>query len=32
MLWAVVMLSISAAAHFGAQSSDFSALEFLAPF
>jgi hypothetical protein len=32
MLWAFVMLSIGAAAHFGAQSSEFSALELLAPF
>jgi hypothetical protein len=32
MLWAVIMLSIGAAAHFGAQSSEFSAFELLAPF
>jgi hypothetical protein len=32
MLWAFVMLSMGAAAHFGAQSSEFSALELLAPF
>jgi hypothetical protein len=32
MLWALIMLSISAAAHFGAQSSDYSAFELLAPF
>jgi hypothetical protein len=31
MLWAVVMLSIGAAAHFGAQSSEFTAFELLAP-
>jgi hypothetical protein len=32
MVWAVTMLSIGAAAHFGAQSSEFSAFELLAPF
>jgi hypothetical protein len=30
MLWAVIMLSIGGAAHFGAQSSDTSAFEVLA--
>ena len=30
MLWAVIMLSIGGAAHFGTQSSDTSALEVLA--
>jgi hypothetical protein len=32
MLWALVMLSIGAAAHFGAQSSEFSTVELLALF
>jgi hypothetical protein len=32
MLWALIMLSIGAAAHFGAQSSDYNAFELLAPF
>jgi hypothetical protein len=32
MLWAVAMLLIGAAVHFGAQSSEFSALESLALF
>jgi hypothetical protein len=32
MLWAVVMLSIGVAAHFGAQSSELSAFELLALF
>ena len=32
MLWAFAMLLIGAAVHFGAQSSEFSALESLAPF
>ena len=32
MLWAFVMLSIGAAAHFGAQSSEFSTVELLALF
>jgi hypothetical protein len=31
MLWAIVMLSIGAAAHFGGQSSDCSAFDLLAP-
>jgi hypothetical protein len=31
MLWAIIMLSIGAAAHFGGQSSDYSAFELLAP-
>jgi hypothetical protein len=30
MLWAIVMLSIGAAAHFGAQSPEYSAFELLA--
>jgi hypothetical protein len=32
MLWALIMLSIGAAAHFGAQSSDYNAFELLALF
>jgi hypothetical protein len=32
MLWALIMLSIGAAAHFGAQSSAYSAYELLALF
>jgi hypothetical protein len=32
MLWAVTMLSIGAAAHFGVHSSEFSAFELLVPF
>jgi hypothetical protein len=32
MLWALIMLSIGAGAHFGATSSDFGAFDFLAPF
>jgi hypothetical protein len=32
MLWAFIMLSIGAAAHFGAQSSEFITLELLALF
>jgi hypothetical protein len=31
MLWAITMLSIGAAAHFGGRSSDYSAFELLAP-
>jgi hypothetical protein len=31
MLWAIIMLSIGAAAHLGGQSSDYSAFELLAP-
>jgi hypothetical protein len=30
MLWAIIMLSIGAAAHFGAQSPEYSAFELLA--
>jgi hypothetical protein len=32
MLWAVTMLTVGAVARFGAQSSEFSAFELLAPF
>jgi hypothetical protein len=32
ILWALIMLSIGAAAHFGAQSSDYNAFELLALF
>jgi hypothetical protein len=32
MLWALIMLSIGAAAHFGAPSADYSAFELLALF
>ena len=32
MLWAFIMLSVGAAAHFGAQSSEYSAFEFIALF
>jgi hypothetical protein len=32
MLWAVTMLSVGAAMHFSAQSSEFSVFELLAPF
>jgi hypothetical protein len=31
-LWALIMLSIGAAAHFGAQSPDYGAYELVAPF
>jgi hypothetical protein len=31
-IWVIAMLLIGASEHFGKQSSDFSALEFLAPF